>query len=128
MSNGNPMMAYWLKSRENLEISDYAQSEGKFNAAMSRYYYALRFAIGAVFLKRGLHDPIPMRHWELRRDAANHLKTVNPDLKAWLKTAQRLRERGDYSRIPVMFQEFKILTDELDGIFTVVKDEISESE
>jgi len=127
MTNGDRWSAYWRKSRENLDVSDYAQSEGKFNAAMSRYYYALRFAVGAAFLKRGLSDPIPKMHWELIREAATNLKKVNPDLKAWFDKAKSLRQRGDYKEMPVLPQEFKNLVDELDIIFVVIKDEIFES-
>jgi uncharacterized protein (UPF0332 family) len=44
---------YWQKSKENLAVSEDARTRGYYNAAASRYYYALVLAGLAIFARAG---------------------------------------------------------------------------
>lgn len=132
MTNGDRVMAYWLKSRENLDVSDLAQSNGKFNAAASRYYYALRFAAGAYFVKQGLEDIVHKKQPQkvFVRKASEALSRACPDIqvKTWFDKARGLREKGDYKEVDVTENDLQILIEALNEIFEVIEGEINETE
>lgn len=126
--NDNPE-AFLKKSRENLEVCDSAMADEKFNAAASRYYYALRLAAISYFWAKGIKPPDKI--WERGREVKNtenkwpHPKLINRvgevlpsgmDAKNLLRSAKDLRIKGDYKDIDVDKHELpklRKLTDEV---------------
>ncbi len=131
--------AYWNKSVENRSVSEHAFENGQFNAAASRYYYALRLAINALFEERGV--PIPKKLWrrekwvennkkywpwqELHVQASKELQSYSNNIMKLLKRAWKLRVRGDYKDIHVEEKSIDLLKRDLDRLFEVIESEIT---
>lgn len=132
MTNGDPWSAYWRKSRENLYVSNIAKSNGKYNAAASRYYYALRFAAGAYFVKQGLEDIVRTKQAQkvFVRKASKVLSKACPEVevKTWFDKALGLRVKGDYKDVDVIENDLQILIEALNEIFAMIEGEINETE
>ena len=132
MADNDRYRAYWKKCRENLYISDIAKGKGKINVAASRYYYALRFAAGAFFDKKGFDDIIDERLFQpdFVIKASNELAKICPpqtDVETWFQEALNLRTTGDYKDYPVLKMKLDLVIDELDVLFSKVEGELSGS-
>ncbi len=125
MSNGNPMMAYWLKSCENLYVSNIAKSNGKFNAAASRYYYALIFAARALCVKRKKYDKKRIIHQEFIDYISGEFSKDYPGMKKIFSDARELRVKGDYSDLPVREPEIEGLLKKAGNLLNDVEGEIN---
>jgi uncharacterized protein (UPF0332 family) len=94
--------AYWDKSKENLRVWRWACRAGHFNAAASRYYYALRLAAQAFFETRGIDQPYA--HAEFNAKLEEELAARGYGLYKigpFLKDAMDLRHTADYNDVPV---------------------------
>jgi len=123
---------YWNKSVENRKVADWANSERHYNAAASRYYYALRLAAQAAFELRDLSplkssDPDYWDHDELLDRIARVYNPADyPDLdtERWFKKAREFRVKGDYKQLPVESENMQLLLGGGKKIFTTIRAEI----
>jgi uncharacterized protein (UPF0332 family) len=127
MTNGDRWSAYWQKSRENLDVSDHAQSNGKFNAAASRYYYALIFAARALIVKRNKYDKKRIIHTEFIEYISGEFGKDYPEMKEIFSEARELRVKGDYSDLPVREPEIEGLLKKAGVLLNEVEGEINAS-
>ena len=125
--------AYWDKSKENLEVCRMATDRQYFNAAASRYYYALRLAAQALFETRGVYsnDPRGPSYWghsDLVQETVRLLSIgghSSIDADRWLNEARTLRNRGDYKLLDVHKDEIDYLVKNSVGLFEVIENEIA---
>lgn len=110
------------KSRENLSVCDSAIADGNFNAAASRYYYALRLAAISYLWKKDItppgkirkgsnlvnNDENEWRHIRLIREVGERLDD-DLDAESKFSDAKNLREKGDYTDLDVDPYELPIL-------------------
>lgn len=127
MTNGDRVMAYWLKSRENLDVSVLARSNRQFNAAASRYYYALIFAARALIVKRNKHDIKRIYHSEFIEYISGEFSKDYPEMKKIFSDARELRVKGDYSDLPVREPEIEGLLKKAGDLLNDVEGEINAS-
>jgi uncharacterized protein (UPF0332 family) len=93
---------YWEKSKENLLVWQRACRDGHFNAAASRYYYALRLAAQAFFETRKIDSPyIKAEFNALLEEELAALGYEDCDTCRFMTLADKLRNRGDYEHLPV---------------------------
>ncbi len=126
MANGNRVKAYWDKSCEHWAVGDSASADERYSAAASRYYYALRFAAGAVLLSRTGNDylPKPNSHWDLIAASDQYLRDIGVDLKKRFIKMKVLREKGDYKPVPVTQYELELVLREITKIVSLIGKEL----
>ena len=102
--------AYWEKSKENLAVYGFARSRGHWNAAASRYYYALLLAALALLEKhkedystRGNRHFLHLAIEKCLRTSGHVLDNVT----RFLKESLDLRAKADYEDLPVEEHELK---------------------
>ena len=148
MADGEKAINFLKKSTENRSVSMHARENEQLNASASRYYYALRQALVALFEKRGLpvpkdfpvfdritrktemkQNPFPDQ-WHrisLHNEAPRRLRKYPGDLKRILEDAWELRLKGDYKELDVAPTELNCLISDADVIFTLIEGEINGS-
>jgi len=127
----------WNKSLENLEVCRLARGEGHFNAAASRYYYAMRMAVHALFKKKGIEGEwktasggYRVEEWKHRRMidvAGERFSQVLPGIARFLGTTRELRERADYEPLPIGEHQLQPFIRMSKRIFRGIFDEIRRS-
>ncbi|HEX9746469.1 MAG TPA: HEPN domain-containing protein [bacterium] len=123
-----------MKSEENLKVCNDSIKGGHYNAAASRYYYALRLAVQALFEVRNI--PVPwitkyngkkVQEWthpQLFRMAAVEIAIEGKNTRQLLERAGRYRIKADYEQIPVLESEITDLVRQSIEIFQVISDEL----
>jgi uncharacterized protein (UPF0332 family) len=124
---------FWDKSVENRRVSDNAFDEGCFNASASRYYYAMRQAVHALFKRSGIEGEWIVKggqrieHWRhetLIETVAERFGSLLPRITNILETAKELREKGDYEPFPVAGHRIKSLRNRSKEVFGRILNEI----
>jgi len=124
---------FWDRSVENLHVTLLASKGRHFNAAASRYYYAMRLAIHALFknssiegarISRGGNQIEHWTHPALINRAEEVLKTKLPNIRNILEMAKELREKGDYEPFPVTGPRIRSLRTRSLRLFRTILDEI----
>ena len=127
MVNGKRVKAYWAKSCQHKAVGESAYNDGRYCAAASRLYYALRFAAGAILLKRTNEDyiPRPYLHKDLIKASGAVLGDIRRDLQYWFQRARTLREKGDYKDIPVRPNEIEAIQKAIGSVFEQIDRELN---
>jgi len=132
---------FWKKSIENRIVSQQASQKQHYNAAASRYYYALYQAAFAFLEVKKI--PVPDKILRQKR----WVKNKNPDtwphrelsenidglfigsgFQRIMKNAWDLRIKGDYKDTPVEPDEYALITGKADRLFEVIRNEIDKDE
>ncbi len=124
----------WRKSIENRRVCRLAISNGHYNAAASRYYYALRLAVHALFKQKQIHGQRAMdrsgqmvekwRHNALIAKVDQLFGSKISGIKEILDMALELREKGDYEPFPVAQPRLEVLKRLSRGVFRRILNEI----
>ncbi|MCD6217242.1 hypothetical protein J7L05_05210 [bacterium] len=140
MNNEERAKIYWKKSAENLAVSRVSFQNNHYNAAASRYYYALYQAFFALFEFRGISvnkerqtregmKPNPNPNvWtknELHNQAKIEIKDYKFNVHRILKKAAEKRVKGDYKDMDVEFRELEDIQRRADGVFLIIDKEIN---
>lgn len=127
---------FWKKSIENRVVCEQAIKDGHINVAASRYYYALRLAFRAFFIKKsvigimksdavtGIRSEV-WRHEYLINKAELHFEQYKADIKNILLDAKDQREIGDYDGMPVDPKRLKFIQSHADEVFEVIYEKIN---
>ena len=106
-----PVLPYWEKSKENLLVAEEAKRTGSYNAAASRYYYALVLA-GLALLERENIFYEWTNHETFINDTGYLLASKHfgerADIVDALEKALKFRIRADYEPFPVIRRHLDI--------------------
>jgi len=98
------VQGYWVKSKENLAVADDARNAGSYNAAASRYYYALVLA-GLALLERERMAYEWVDHPIFIEDVIDLFDKKRygdrSEMMDALEEARQVRIRADYEPFPV---------------------------
>ena len=135
MEHEEKVEVYWKKSCENHEAAETSYAKKHFNAAASRYYYALYQGFFALFEKRGVSPPthirigtdiVPNRDkgtWpkeELKVRASFELSDFKPKVRDILRKALTFRTKGDYKDTPVEERQLSSIHSDINRLFEVL--------
>lgn len=134
------IQAFWQKSKENLAVHDSAYGNKQYNAAASRYYYALWLAMRAYLEAKEIEPPalikvggkevknkLPPDRWprkELHKKAGKALGGIFKNVKNIMENAFTLRLQADYDHTDVTKPHLDLLLNISHGLLGILQNEI----